>query len=113
MHHMLHGAVAVALLTLTATVVDAAEGAGLIKGKVTVSGVLLADGKLLLRKPGDKEPLETPIKAGLFSIEMVAAGEYEVAIQGKGVPAKYTAFDVSGLKVAIKSGSNEINFELK
>ena len=79
-----------------------AQGAGSIKGKVTVSGALLAEGKLLLRKPGDKDQLETPIKEGLFSIEMVAAGEYNATIQGKGVPEKYAALDVSRLKVTIQ-----------
>ncbi|MCI0357390.1 MAG: hypothetical protein L0211_02760 [Planctomycetaceae bacterium] len=104
--------VVIGLVTLTPWTAQAAEGAGSVNGRVTLNGVPLAEGKLLLCRPGDKEKVETPIKAGLFAIEMVAAGKYDVAIQGGGVPAKYTSLDTSGLTVEIKAGKNEFAFAL-
>jgi hypothetical protein len=113
MGNMLRWAIVVALFfSLTASVAHAVGGAGSIKGRVALKGAPLAEGKLLLRKPGEKDTLETPIKEGKFSIEMVAAADYEVAIQGKGIPERYSSFEVSPLKITIKAGSNEINFEL-
>lgn len=113
MGNLLRWAIVVALyFSLTVSVAHAVDGAGSIKGRVALNGAPLAEGKLLLRKPGEKDTLETPIKEGQFSIEMVAAAKYVVAIQGKGIPEKYSSFEVSPLTIEIKAGSNEIIFDL-
>jgi len=106
--------VAVWLITLVAWPAHAADGTGSVSGRVTLDGVPLAEGKLLLRKPGEKEKatIQTPIKAGKFMVEIIPPGKYAVAIQGAGVPAKYTSPDVSGLLVEVKPGTSVFDFSL-
>jgi hypothetical protein len=88
------------------------DPAAAISGSVKLNGAPLTEGKLLVKRPGDEKPIETPIKAGLYSAEKIAAGDYVVAIEGKGVPARYSSFDVSPLKVSIKAGANTLDFAL-
>jgi hypothetical protein len=106
--------VAVWLVTFVPRTMHAVDGTGSVSGRVILDGVPLAEGKLLLHKPGEKEKatIQTPIKGGKFMVEMVATGKYAVTIQGAGVPARYTSPDVSGLMVEVNTGNTVFEFSL-
>jgi|SRR5688500_9707480 hypothetical protein len=90
----------------------AADGLANVKGKVTVDGRPLPEGTILLHAEG-VAPIEVSVKDGAFSAEKVPFGERTVTIKGKGVPGKYSSRETTPLKVALRVGANEVNFDLK
>lgn len=101
--------------------------------KPTVSGAVLLDGKPLegasigfhLADPTKPPVVATTDKAGTYKVSL-PAGEYTVTVVKAVVvpksdppretlvtPGKYASPKTSGLKVAVKDGTNTFNAELK
>jgi hypothetical protein len=49
---------------------------------------------------------------GRFTIDRVPPGEWQVTIEGKGVPESYASEKLSALKVKVAEGDNTFGFEL-
>jgi hypothetical protein len=111
---LIRTALAIALTTVVLPdhCLIAADDIANVNGKVTVNGRPLPEGKILLHADG-VAPIEISVTDGAYSAEKVPSGERTVTIEGKGVPGKYSARETTPLKVAIRAGANEINFELK
>ena len=91
---------------------SADDGVATVIGRVTLNGKPLAEGKIRLHGEGAK-PVEMLISDGKYSADKAPLGEMTVTIEGKGVPTKFSARETTELRVSIRAGANEINFELK
>lgn len=86
-----------------------------VSGRVVVSGQPLGAGKLVLYL-GTGEFLGTTVgKDGAYSFQKlpVPTGTYTVAIEGKGVPAKYQDEKVTPLRIEVREGENTFDFDLQ
>jgi hypothetical protein len=48
-----------------------------------------------------------------FTAARVVAGQKNVSIEGAGVPEKYKLPQVSGLSIEVKTGRNQVEFDLR
>lgn len=86
-----------------------------VSGRVVVAGVPLGAGKVVLYL-GTGEFLGTSVgKDGTYAFQKlpVPTGTYTVAIEGKGVPAKYQDEKVTPLRIEVRAGENTFDFELQ
>jgi hypothetical protein len=61
----------------------------------------------------DDQFVGAKIKAdGTFKVDLVPVGSHRVAVEFKGLPARYASEEQSTLRVAVKKGSNTLNFAL-
>jgi hypothetical protein len=86
-------------------VCHAAEKSGEIQGTVTIQGKPLAEGKITFHFENGQFA-GSPIKDGKYKVDLISTGKYRIAVEGKGVPAKYLSADTSGLAVEVKNGKN-------
>lgn len=89
----------------------AADDFAAVKGKVTVDGKPVPAGRITFHI-GDQFA-GARIKAGAYKADRIAAGDYTVTIEFPGSPPKYASEEHSELKVALRTGANEVNFDLK
>jgi hypothetical protein len=91
---------------------------GVATGKVILRGQPLANAEVLFDADGGRRASGITGADGSFRMAVgdlapfVAAGQYRVAIRGKGVPAKYSDAAVTPLRVEARAGKNEFAFEL-
>lgn len=100
-------------LLMAATPAFAADAQ--VSGRVVIAGVPLGAGKVVLYL-GTGEFLGTNVgKDGLYSFQKlsVPTGTYTVAIEGKGVPAKYRDEKLSPLRIEVREGVNSFYFDLQ
>jgi len=86
-----------------------------VSGRVVVAGVPLGAGKVVLYL-GTGEFLGTNVgKDGSYAFQKlpVPTGTYTVAIEGKGVPAKYQDEKVTPLRIEVREGENTFDFDLR
>lgn len=90
-------------------------GASSVQGKISFKGQPLAGGTITFVKNAVK--VQAPIAAdGTYEVKGLQPGDYAVGIQGdkaNAVPAQYGDTDTSPLKVAVRDGKQNIDFELK
>jgi hypothetical protein len=122
----------VAILTLTVLLgnsqrTSAGEELASVKGRVTLDGQPLPFGKVIFHLP-DGQFVGSKIKAdGTFKIDRVLPGAHKVTVEAtrktaaKGktavpavnlIPAKYSQEERTALRVEVRKGQNEYNFEL-
>ena len=90
----------------------AAEEVASVKGVVTIDGKPLADRRIIFHL-GDGQFVGAKTKAdGAFRVDRVPAGTYTVTVEGPGLTARYASEEKSVLRVAVKKGNNELNFDL-
>jgi lysophospholipase L1-like esterase len=91
---------------------------GVATGKIILRGQPLADAEVLFDGEGGRRAQGITGPDGSFRMAIgqlapfVAAGQYRVAIRGKGVPAKFSDVAVTPLRVEAKAGKNEFALEL-
>jgi lysophospholipase L1-like esterase len=91
---------------------------GVATGKVILRGKPLENAEVLFDADGGRRANGITGADGSFRMAIgdlapfIAAGQYRVAIRGKGVPAKFSDIAISGLRVEVTSGMNEFAFEL-
>jgi hypothetical protein len=81
-----------------------------IKGMITLDGKPIPSGRVFFFV-GDQF-VGCKIKDGRFTVDRVAIGMYAVTIESKGVPARYSSEDTTGLRVQVRTGANVFNFDL-
>ena len=82
-----------------------------VTGKITLDGKPIADGKIFFYVGDDQFVGAKTQKDGTFKIDRIPAGTHKVAIEGKGVPARYGSQSV--LVVSVADGANQHDFELR
>jgi hypothetical protein len=126
-------AIVVAILTLTVLPGTsqrtlAGEELASVKGKVTLDGQPLPFGKIIFHLP-EGQFVGSKIKAdGTFKIDRVLPGTHKVTVEATRksaakdkpavpavnlIPARYAQEEQSALRVEVKKGRNEYNFDLK
>jgi lysophospholipase L1-like esterase len=91
---------------------------GTCTGKVALNGKPLANATVLFDGEAGRAASGTTDKDGNFRMRIsdlapfVAAGQYRVAIQADGIPAKYSDLNATSLRVEVRSGPNMFNLEL-
>ena len=80
-----------------------------LNGNVYCAGAKLTNGQICVH---DKSGLiyGSQMVDGMFAIPRIPEGDYLVAIEGEGIPAKYWAGSM--LSVSIRRGRNQIDFDL-
>lgn len=81
-----------------------------VKGTITVDGKPLDAGKIFIFV-GENQFVGARVKDGVYRVDRVPVGKHVVAVEFKGVPARYS--DESELRVEVRKGENELIFELK
>lgn len=81
-----------------------------VQGKITVDGKPLAAGKIFFFI-GEDQFVGAKVKDGVYKVDRVPIGKRVVAVEFKGVPARYS--DKSELRVEVRKGENELIFDLK
>ncbi len=83
-----------------------------VTGKITLDGKPLPGGTIIFYPAGDDQFVGTKIKEdGSFKLDRVPVGKHKVAIESKGVPARYGS--KSALVVEVKEGANQFDFDLR
>lgn len=88
-----------------------------VSGRVTLHGQPLEGATIELHSTGGRAASGKTDAAGAFDLRGngdagAAAGAYRVTISRKGLPAKYADPAKTSLRVEIKPGDNEVNFDL-
>ncbi len=102
----------------TGTDTPVSQNMGPAGGQVLLDGKPLENGKISFHSNNGGSDVSTSVREGKFRTD-VKPGEYTVTVQGKdqGVKEKlairYTDKDQSPLRVNVKPGRNEFDFELK
>ena len=82
----------------------------LVRGKITVNGKPLAAGRIFFFIDEDQF-VGAKVKDGVYQVDRVPVGTHVVAVEFKGVPARYS--DKSELWVEVKQGKNDVDFDLR
>ena len=97
------------LILASSPVAIAADGK--VTGLITVRGKPIT-GKVTFHL--DDQFVGSKVKEdGKYTVNRVMVGKYKVTLEGKGVPAKFTAEDITPLTVEVKEGANTFDFELQ
>src|SRR5262245_52936186 len=102
---------ALAIALLAARPVPAGEELPSAVGIFRLDGRPLAAGKIYFYLD-DGEFVGSKIKDGRYKVTRIPAGEWRVAIEGAGVPARFASEETSGLRVTVKEGSNTFDIDL-
>jgi hypothetical protein len=86
------------------------EATAPVQGTITVDGKPLAAGKIFFFI-GEDQFVGAKVKDGVYKVDRVLVGKHVVAVEFKGVPARYS--DKSELRVEVRKGENELIFDLK
>jgi hypothetical protein len=110
--HILLAASAVILSLLASTVGAADKDTGTVEGKVTFKGKPLDKGKIAFH-PEKGKPVTADIqKDGTYTAKNVPVGELRISIEAKGLPKDYADPKKSALRLEIKKGMNNCDFDL-
>ena len=89
------------------------EEVAAIQGQVLLDGKPLSAGRIILFTDNSDQFVGCKLKDGSFKMDRVHVGKYKVTIEGKGVPAKYTTEEISGLVMEVRVGISDFQFRLK
>jgi hypothetical protein len=81
-------------------------------GSITINGQPLPLGKITFYLDDDQF-VGSKIKNGSYKVTRVPVGEWRVAFEGEGVPAKFNSEERSPFRVVVKEGSSIFDFDLK
>jgi hypothetical protein len=98
------------LFLLSAPPALAADGK--VGGRVTLEGKPLPAGKITFHLDNGQFVGSRINKDGTYTVDRVPVGTSKVTIEGAGVPARYSSEDKAVLKVQVKEGKSELNFDL-
>jgi hypothetical protein len=84
-----------------------------VSGKVTVSGRPLINGTITFYpdKGAPYGAAAAAVSDGEYVMEMLQPGDHAVALQGEGVPMKYSSRN-SGMKMEVRGGANSVDVAL-
>ena len=82
-----------------------------VDGTILLGGSPLSDGRVQFQSASG-QIFGSTIAKGSFSVEQIPAGDFVVTIEGNGVSSRYGAAAASELKVSVREGMNQFNFEL-
>jgi hypothetical protein len=99
------------LLLLSATPALAADGK--VAGRVTFEGKPLSGARVIFYLGNAQFVGSRTDKDGTYAVDRVPVGTHKVTIEGAGVPDRYSSEDKSSLKVEIREGKNELDFDLR
>src|SRR5262249_35630127 len=86
------------------------DASALVRCRITGDGKPLAAGKIFFFI-GEDQFVGAKVKDGVYKVDHVPVGTHVVALEFKGVPARYS--DKSALRVEVKKGPNDLNFDLR
>jgi hypothetical protein len=107
------GVLAVLACLTTDPRAEAGEKTSTVMGNITVDGQPLSAGKIIFYGGEDQFVGAKIKKDGTFKLDRVPVGTYIVAIESKGLPARYASEDKSPLRVEVKEGANQLDFDLR
>ena len=87
------------------------DGETTIKGMITLDGKLLSEGKIFFHV-GNDQFVGAMVKDGKYRVDLVPVGTHIITVEGKDVPKKYSSEKLSGLKVEVRKGLNNIGIIL-
>src|SRR5262245_21639141 len=70
---------------------DAADEAATVRGRVTLDGKPLAEGRILFHIGDDQFVGAKLNKDGGFAVTRVPSGRHKVTVEARGVPARYSS----------------------
>ena len=89
-----------------------------VKGAVNLDGKPLQKGKISLHSNKGGAAASADVRDGKFEFDEVKPGQYVITVERTGgdaahnLPKRYSDEDASNLKVEVKHGANELNFDL-
>lgn len=96
-------------LFLSAPIASADDGK--LTGNVMLNAKPLAEGKITVHMPNGQF-VGSIIKDGKYQIDRVITGTFKVTIEGEKVPPAFTSEKTTSLKVDVKKGPSNIDFNI-
>ncbi len=81
-----------------------------VAGTIVVAGTPLATGRVYFHS-ANGQFVGAQVTNGQYSLKNIPIGVYDITVEGKGVPPKYSGKS-SGLIVEVKDGANHIDLDL-
>jgi hypothetical protein len=108
---------ALSLFTVTAVMLAslpawADEGTATVKGKVTMNGKPVANGRIFIHCEKDQF-VGAKIKDGNYSVDRVPVGNHRITVEADGIAEKYSDEEKTSLKMHVRLGDNIVDLSLK